>query len=223
MLERIAEGRTDLVFDYVTAGHPSTATDRDGVSLIKWCAYYGDVSAMRFLLSRGEMLSSLGHNYDLGSACFHGHWRLVQFLVESGADVNDSGGESGETPLHAALCKSGQPTYDRIVRVLLAHRANPNVVTNAGVETDGFMRDVRCKGETPLHRAAAFGSEESIDMLLKAGAKVDARDMNGDSPLSWASWHLRPAPILRKLVFDGFRVHPQSAPMEVSLLGNPVV
>lgn len=223
MEDRIAEGRTDLVLDLVASGHPATATDRNGASLIQWCAYYGDVSAIKFLLSRGEMLSSLGHNYDLGTACFHGHWRLVQFVIESGADVNDRHTTSGETPLHAALCKSGQPTYERVVRVLLAHGANPNVATNAGVETEGFMRDVRCKGETPLHRAAAFGSEESIEMLLKAGAKRDARDANGDSPLSWASWHLRPAPILRKLAFDGFHVHPHSAPMEVSLLGKPVI
>ena len=32
------------------------------------------------------------------------------------------------------------------------------------------MRDCRTKGETPLHRAAAFGGEETIDLLLAAGA-----------------------------------------------------
>jgi ankyrin repeat protein len=49
------------------------------------------------------------------------------------------------------------------------------------------MHDCRAKGETPLHRAAAFGDEEAIQMLLKAGAKLEARDMHGDTPLSWAS------------------------------------
>ena len=51
------------------------------------------------------------------------------------------------------------------------------------------MRDVRTRGETPLHRAAAFGSEQSIQMLLAAGARLDAKDIHGDSPLTWASWH----------------------------------
>jgi ankyrin repeat protein len=54
------------------------------------------------------------------------------------------------------------------------------------------MRDIRTRAETPLHRAAAFGSEAAIRMLLDAGARRDAKDMNGDSPLTWASWHLRP-------------------------------
>ena len=65
MLEAIADGRTDLVFDHVAQGHAATATDSNGVPLIRWCAYYGDVSAMRFLLANGESLGSLGDNLDL--------------------------------------------------------------------------------------------------------------------------------------------------------------
>ena len=41
------------------------------------------------------------------------------------------------------------------------------------------MRDCRTKGETPLHRAAAFASEATIQRLLDAGARVDASDANG--------------------------------------------
>ena len=40
MLERIVDGRTDLVFEYLLGGHLANAADDDGVSLIKWCAYY---------------------------------------------------------------------------------------------------------------------------------------------------------------------------------------
>jgi len=88
MLERISDGRTNLVFDCLTEGHPATARTDDGVPLIKWCAYYGDVSAIRFLLANGEALASLGENLGLDNAAFHGHWRLCQFLIENGVDVN---------------------------------------------------------------------------------------------------------------------------------------
>src|SRR5262245_38463410 len=125
MLDRIVDGRTDLVFDYVAQGHPATAQDKGGVALIKWCAYYGDVSAMRFLMSHGESLRTLGENLDLNGAAFHGHWRLCQFLIENGADVNRPLADTGETPLHAALCKANRPAYDYIVRLLLATGANP--------------------------------------------------------------------------------------------------
>jgi uncharacterized protein len=221
MLERIVDGRTDLVFDYLAGGHPASSTARDGVSLIKWCAYYGDVTAIRFLLEKGESVESLGFNLGLSEAAFHGHWRLCQFLIERGADVNRPLPETGETPLHAAFCKANRPAYTLVLKVLLASGANPNCATKPSAETGAFMRDVRTRAETPLHRAAAFGSEEAIQLLLDAGARIDAKDVNGDSPLGWASWHLRPDAILRMLCHGGFSIHPERRPLEDSLLGRP--
>jgi ankyrin repeat protein len=127
MLRQIIDGRTDLVFEYLAEGHAPNCVDDDGMALIKWCAYYGDVS------------------------------------------------------------------------------------------------DCRTKGETPLHRAAAFGTEETIQLLLDAGALMDAKDMNGDSPLTWASWYLRPDPILRKLCYGAFRARAGRLTMGDYLTGEPHV
>jgi ankyrin repeat protein len=220
LLHQIASGRTDLLFDYLAEGHPATSADENGVSLIKWCAYYGDVSAMKHLLANGESLQSLGENFGLNTACFHGHWRLCQFLLERGADVNRPHPDTGETPLHAALSKDW-PECTLVVKVLLAHGANPNAVTKPSVETGSFMRDCRTRAETPLHRAAAFAEEEAIQLLLDAGAARDARDLNGDSPLSWASWHLRPTRILKMLCYGNFRINPEHADMKTYLRGKP--
>lgn len=223
MLESIVEGRTDLVFEYLAQGHPATATDANGVPLIRWCAYYGDVAAIRFLLANGELLSSLGDNIDLTSAAFHGHWRLCQFLVENGADPKHPLPDTGETPLHAALCSDDRARYDLVLDVLLAHGADPNRATHPGIETGAFMRDVRTRGETPLHRAAAYGGERTIRLLLDAGAALDAKDMHGDSPLSWASWHLRPRPILRLLCYGPHRIHrDHDEGLRSHLLGKPL-
>ena len=114
ILERIADGRTDLVFDYLAQGHPAKSADRGGTALINWCAYYGDVSGMRFLLANGETLDSLGPNLGLDGAAFHGHWELCQFLIENGADTNRADPDTGETPLHAALCKANRPKLDEL-------------------------------------------------------------------------------------------------------------
>ncbi len=221
MLEKIADGRTDLVFDYLASGHPADSADADGVSLIKWCAYYGDVSAIKYLLQRGEKLKSLGENFDLSGACFHGHWRLCQFLLERGADANFASKDNGETPLHAALSRAESLAQHNVVVVLLAHGANPNSVTKLGEVTGCFMRDVRTVGETPLHRAAAYASEATVQLLLEAGAVLNAKDMNGDTPLSWASWHLRPDAILRKLCYGNHSIRPGRMTMEAYLLGRP--
>jgi ankyrin repeat protein len=201
------------------------------VPLIRWCAYYGDVSAIRHLLAHGESLHSLGANLDLNGAAFHGHWRLCQYLIENGADPNHKQTETDETPLHAAVSRAGGPATDHVVAVLLDGGARPVAVTRQGAETGCFMRDSRTKGETPLHRAAAFGSETAIRLLLDAGAKPSARDANGDTPLSWASWHLRPAAILRLLCMEGLAINPDAdwtgdhgsgwSGMDCHLLGKP--
>jgi ankyrin repeat protein len=201
MLDRIADGRTDLVFDYLAQGHASDSVDGGGVSLIQWCSYHGDVSAIRYLVSRGASLDALGPHFGLHAAAFHGHWQLCAFLIEHGADVNQPLPDTGETPLHSALCKADDPAYNLVLKVLLAKGADPNRATKAGAETDAFMRDCRTKGETPLHRAAAFGDPEAIRLLLDAGAVIDAKDAHGDTPLSWASWYLRPRAILRMLCY----------------------
>jgi ankyrin repeat protein len=220
VIDRIADGRTDLVFDYISEGHLATSKNSEGTSLIQWCAYYGDVSAIKFLLANGESLPSLGDNLGLDAAAFHGHWRLCQFLLEKGADVNRPLPDTGETPLHAALSWT-RLAQNLVVRVLLAKGANPNVATKPSVETGAFMRDCRTRAETPLHRAAAFGSEDTIRLLLDAGARVDAKDRNGDTPLTWASWHQRPDSILRKLCYGQFSIHPQRQSMDAYLLGRP--
>jgi ankyrin repeat protein len=221
MIERIASGRTDLVFDFVTAGQSAAFRDADGASLISWCSHYGDVSAIRFLLSQGESLESLGQNLGLGSAAFHGHWRLCEFLIERGADANCADPNTGETALHAALCTANRPGCGLAVKVLVSAGADPNRATKPGVETGGFMRDCRTKAETALHRAAAFASEETIQLLLDAGATIDAKDVNGDTPLGWASWYTRPDAVLRRLCYGEFYVREGRQSMEEYLLGEP--
>lgn len=221
LVRELVDGRTDLVFELINAGADADTLDEGGVSLLRWCAYYGDVSAIKFLLSKGAQLASLGANLDLNGSCFHGHWRLCKFLLEQGADTNAADSQNGETPLHSALCTTDRVQHDMVLRVLLSSGANPNAVTKDGAETGGFMRDARTKGETPLHRAAAFGNEATIELLLKYGAKLDTRDAYGDSPLSWASWHLRPDSILRLLCFGNFKIRPDRQSMRAYLVGSP--
>jgi hypothetical protein len=54
----LTDGRTDPVFELVAQGHSA------------------DVTAMKSLLSKGASLQSLGDNFDLNGASFHGHWRV---------------------------------------------------------------------------------------------------------------------------------------------------
>lgn len=209
------------MWDLLALGAEVSARTSDGATLVQQCAYYGDVSALRYLLDNGATLNSLGTDLGLNAAAFHGHWRLCEFLLERGADVNGAPEDTAETPLHSSLCTPDRSRHDLVVQVLLARGADPNRSTTPHVPTSAFMRDARTKGETPLHRAAAFGSEHTIDLLMGAGAKLETRDAQGDTPLAWASWYARPDAILRKLCFGEFRIHPDRIPQSLVLLGRP--
>jgi len=221
LTDRIAKGRTDLVLELVASGGSASAADADGTPMIQWCAYYGDVSALRFLLSQGENLHRLGSDLGLNAAAFHGHWQLCQFLLENSAPVNGTPSETGETPLHSALCSDDRVRYDRVLKVLLAAGADPNARTVPGVPTGAFMRDCHTRGETPLHRAAAVGTAETVQSLLAAGAQRELRDANGDTPLAWASWHRRPADVLRLLCYGSFSIDPRYQGLRAHLAGDP--
>ncbi|WP_447726937.1 ankyrin repeat domain-containing protein [Sphingomonas koreensis] len=219
MLERIAAGRTDLIFDWIAGGGDPGASV-EGAELIGWCAYYGDVSAMRRLVEAGVPFDRLGRNLGLGGAAFHGHWQLCAWLIEQGADPCHADPESGETALHNAVSRRDSPGMEAVVAVLLAAGADPNRKTVAGTETGCFMRDVRNRGEGALHRAAAYAAQRTIERLIAAGAVLDQRDAQGDSPLSWASWALRDTAILCLLAFPPHRVNPERTSMAAYLVGD---
>lgn len=211
LLERISRGRTDDIIALLqTEGWRASLVEGE-INALQWCVYYGDVTALKAALAAGGDLTALDLNAELGNAAFFGHWRMADFLLSQGADARHADRETGETALHSALCKAGRPAYGYIVRLLIERGADVNARTIAGRTSGAFMRDVRTKGETPLHRAAAFADADTIRLLLGAGADRAARDVSGDSPLSWASWHLRPGEILRMLAHGEHSVSDQSA------------
>lgn len=223
LIERIANGRTDLALDLVAAGGSASSADLTGTTVSQWCAYYGDVGSLRFLLDHGASLHQLGEDFGLNAAAFHGHWQLCQFLLEKGAPVASALPDTGETPLHSALCSDDRVKYDPVVQVLLSYGADPNAVTLFDKETGAFMRDCRTRGETPLHRAAAFGTLETIHLLIDAGAHKEARDAHGDTPLSWGSWYRRPDDILRALCYGRFHIRQERRSLRENLVGKPIL
>lgn len=210
VIEKISKGRSDFVFEFLRLPDWRELLNEGGVKPLQWFIYYNDTTALKAILEAGGDLSSIDLNQELGNASFFGHWKVVDFLIKHGANVNHADPGTGETALHSSLAKAGRPYYLFTIKLLLENGADPNAKTIPGKETGAFMRDVRTKGETPLHRAAAYGDAEMIRCLLEKGANREARDANGDSPLSWASEHLRPGEILYLLQFGKHRISEKS-------------
>lgn len=79
-----------------------------------------------------------------------------------------------ETPLHHAL--AGEADIE-VVRLLVDAGADVNAKTKPGVCNYNFYGSTPTRGETPLHRAAAFASIEIVELLLQAGADRAVRDV----------------------------------------------
>lgn len=194
------EGDLDRVRQLVEAGTDVNGVGQHGMGPL--LTFHPEVIA--FLLEHGAdpnlQTNESGAPVLVGLA-FMNQAECVRLLLDGGADPNGVHQQTGETPLHAALTKAHEDRSE-IVQLLLDAGADPNRATIPGNPTQAFWRDVRTRGETPLHRAAAFGSPRTIELLLAAGADKSLRDTNGDSPLSWASWHLRPGRVLFLLSRD---------------------
>jgi len=206
ILEMISRGRTDFIFQLLDKPNWKETLHEGQIKPLQWLVYYNDTTALRAVLASGGNLDSINLNAELGNAAFFGHWKVCDFLINHGADVNAPVDKTNKTPLHNALAKAGRPYYFYTVKLLVEKGEDVNAKTIQGLETGAFMRDVRTKGETPLHRAAAYADEKTIKFLIENGANVEAKDANGDSPLSWASEHLRPGIILSLLSYGEYRI-----------------
>jgi uncharacterized protein len=159
---------------------------------------------IEYLLSRGADPNTQTNENGasvLAGLAYVNELECVRILLQAGGDPNRGRDESGETPLHHALTTS-EPDRTPLVKLLLDHGANPNARTKPGIPSCNFWRDAMTRGETPLHRAAAYAPAATIEILLAAGADRTIRDVNGDSPLGWASWHLRDKAIIDLLDFE---------------------
>ncbi len=151
-------------------------------STIHEAALRGDLQDVKNHLRKGAAVNagSKGSGASpLFFAALGGDHRIVQFLVEHGAEVNYADA-SGNTPLHAAVY-AGESD---LVRYLIDEKAEVAVYSSSfkGVGSEGL----ECSG-TPLHFASAAVSLDIMGTLLEAGALMNQLDAEGYSLVQLAS------------------------------------
>ena len=119
-----------------------------------------------------------------------GYADVLSILLEAGANPNWKEPDTGETPLHVATFRGQREGATECVRRLLAAGADPNVHTKNRVGSATYD-GTYVVGETPLHWAAAFGSQEMIRLLIDAGADILALDADGHTPRHYLAHHQR--------------------------------
>lgn len=116
-----------------------------------------------------------------------GHAETAEYLIECGADVNARDEPFVSRSPTSAMINGFVRLVERVrwIRPLIKN------ITNA-----------RYTGDTPLHCAAREGRIEVVELLLKAGAQVNAADDHGRTPLHCAAFRGQ-RDVIEKLVRAG--------------------
>ena len=200
-----AAGAGDLprVKQLIEAGADANSCDSNGMGTL--LTFHPQV--IKYLLSQGAD-PNLQRNENISPVLtgivYAGNVECARLLLEGGAEVNRQNEHNHETALHFAA--SGDNV--EMVTLLIAHGADIGAKTKPRMRTYFLSRDARVRGETSLHRAAAWGSPDVIRILLDAGADPSTIDINKDTPLSYASWHMRDKAVIDMLSYDGSGVGP---------------
>jgi ankyrin repeat protein len=182
--------------------------------------YDGSIGIVREMLAKGADVKAAdeGGMTVLESAAGNNNIEVARLLIAKGAPVDTHDG-LGVTPLIQGAW-SGGPNGD-MVRLMIEHGADVNAATGDVLDTakNGPLRIGRL---TALQVAAGIGNYEAVEALVKAGAKIDARDIRDTTALVFAvaTDHADPR-IVRLLVGRGAAREP-AIPL-AKRYGNPGV
>ena len=161
--------------------------DADAALALQDAAERNDVAFLAALLDAGaDVSAAAGGNgrTALHAAVSSGCLDAAALLLERGAAV-DAVDDSGNTPLHLAAARHGQPSAVALAHLLIEAGANVEAV-NADFE------------KTPLLVALSQIEDSSTDFveaLLDAGANVNAADRANQSALHHAAIYGHPAAV----------------------------
>jgi ankyrin repeat protein len=190
--------------------YANAATSADFWNALNAAASSGNASMIKALVRKGANVNG-ERVYALQLAAREGHTDAVEVLLQSGAiadrTVTDSEelGFFGATALQAACDNK----HVDVVNALIQHGANPNsgggpftspiiaATQNAqheilkllleapGIDVNVFSWE---DNSSPLVNAATYMSIDSVELLIKHGANLEAKDASGDTALIKAAW-----------------------------------
>lgn len=172
-------GDLTKVMQLIKEGYDPNSQDKNsGITPLTQAALFGHVDVLKYLLQHGANPNQKDeYNGTALDAAIHNEptlqkkekqiSKLVNVLIEAGADVNNvSGGPeaTSTTPLLDATING----YQEVVLTLLKAGASPDVPDQ--------------NKKTPLWYGASTDNVEVVQMLLDAGANANLADINGKKP-----------------------------------------
>jgi hypothetical protein len=171
--------------------HGTSGPDRTVGEMLQRYCWSGKLSQVKEMLEHGAPVNAVYAGIGgtpIGSACYHGRFELVRFLLCAGADPNLMD-QFGSRPLHYCVrvdYRDGLCDYHECTLLLLRAGADP---TLRSLETPSWgSHDSRVtpweEGETPLQQARRLKGRETV-ALLKASRTRPPYRMQPRAALEW--------------------------------------
>jgi uncharacterized protein len=165
LLTAIRSNRLDAIHAALGAGASPNTSDSRGASALMYAVLYSDPTIVSLLLLRGAQ-----QNHSDADGASPLLWAVndvlkTRMLLQAGANVNVTS-KFGMTPI---LVASAWPNNAAVVRLLLAHGADPKAAGGGG--------------ETTLTRATYLGDVQTVELLLTVGVDPNVKGFAGRTPL----------------------------------------
>eukprot|EP00047_Mylnosiga_fluctuans_P008273 m.257967 g.257967 ORF g.257967 m.257967 type:complete len:1108 (-) comp21211_c0_seq1:195-3518(-) len=157
-------------------GQSIDPADQEDMTPLHWAAFHNRPKHAQTLIKAGAnpRAPDMQGKYPIQWTAGNSTNETVKVLLPVSKDVINKADDEHRTLLHACVAESNAHV---LTAVMKSSGVNPNVRD----ETD----------RTALHWAAAIGSADLVQALIKNGADDSLLDRNGASPLHYAAQHAR--------------------------------
>jgi len=187
-------GSGELIQQFIAAGSPTLGMNKDGASPLVNAAEKGDIDLVRHMIGKQAQLPSQLLFRALRAAAHSGNVDLIEFLISKGADVNgiSDNPNDRDTVLIGAASRCNKDAVEEILRY------HPHVNARDFTGNSALSRFLSsCTADT-----AGADIEGTFELLVAAGANVNQKNDQGQTPLFNACWDGRAVALLAQAGAD---------------------